>query len=384
MRRSPIVVLAILAAALACGKRGDPRPPLPQGPAAVTDLAAEQEGAEILLTFTLPDRLASGEPLTDLGAIEVWRLVDASTADATPPAPPQGGEGVGDRMPGYVARRAATDLRQFQQRFYDRAKLAGRLEGEALQTATRGSSVVFRDPLAGLVTPGAEPPRIAAAVVGVRSGGERSPLSNIVVIATEIPPDAPGAVTARAEEGKVTLEWTPPARDLLGAEAKIGGYFVYRRVLPEPLPSAPLNTEPLAEPRYVDVKPPFGELGYLVRAILPEKPKVEGPSTPETTVTYRDVWAPPAPARLDALPERGGVRLVWDPSAAEDLAGYVVERAPEGGAFSRLTAAPLTEPLYIDQTAAPAVRYRYVVRAVDKAGNLGSASPEASAQLGSP
>lgn len=338
---------------------------------AIKDLVAEQQGGEILLTFTLPDRLMSGEPLTDLAAVEVWRATDASASIAEPPPPPQGGEGVGDRLPGYTGRRAATELRNFQERFVEQATLVGTLEGDALAAATRGATVVFRDPLAGLVTEGKLPVRVASSVIGVRRAGQRSPLSNIVVVAPEVPPGAPEGLSAKAEEGKIALSWTAPPKDLLGGEAKVGGYFVYRRALPETLYGPPINAEPSALPSLVDDRAPFGDLVYTVRAILPEKPKIEGPAAPEIAVAYRDVFAPAAPARLDALPESGGVRLVWDPSAAGDLAGYLVERAPEGGAFARLTPAPIADTVFVDATAAPGVRYQYAVRGVDAAGNVG-------------
>jgi hypothetical protein len=387
LRRAPLQVpLALLAVVLAtttaCGKRGDPQPPFPKAPAAISDLAAEQEGGEIVLTFTLPARMLSGEPLTDLAAIEVWRATDVSASIAEPPAPPQPGEAGGDRLPGYVGRRAATEMRNFQERFLDQAKLAGTLAGESLASATRGSAIVFRDPLSGLLSEGKLPARVASSVIAVRSGGQRSPLSNIVVVTPEVPPGAPAGLSAKAEEGKVALSWTAPAKDLLGGEAKIGGYFVYRLALPETLFGLPLNSNPVIEPSFTDERAPYADLVYTVRAVLPEKPKIEGPAAPEVAVEHKDVYAPAAPARLDALPESGGVRLVWDPSPATDLAGYIVERAPEGGAFAPLTPAPIAETVFVDPTAAPGVRYRYGVRAVDKAGNRGEAvqSPVVSAQ----
>jgi hypothetical protein len=348
-------------------------PPFPKAPAAVKDLAAEQEGGEIVLTFTLPDRLMNGEPLTDLSAVEVWRATDASSSIAEPPPPPQGGEGVGDRLPGYVGRRAATELRHFQERFLEQARLAGRLEGEQLALATRGAAVVFRDPLAGLVSEGKPPVRVAHSVIALRASGQRSPLSNIVLVTPEVPPGAPAGLSAKTEEGKVTLTWTAPEKDLLGGAAKVGGYFLYRRALPETLYGLPINSNPVIEPSLTDERAPYGDLVYTVRAVLPEKPKIEGPAAPEVAVPYKDVYAPAAPARLDALPESGGVRLIWDPSPATDLAGYLVERAPEGGAVERRTPEAIPDTVFVDTTAAPGVRYQYQVRGVDKAGNVGDA-----------
>src|SRR5207249_90071 len=86
--RAALVALLFPLAA-ACGKKGDPQPPLPRGPAAIRDLAVEQEGSDAVLTFTYPDRLMNGDPLRDVASLEIYRVVDPSPALVTtrPPAP---------------------------------------------------------------------------------------------------------------------------------------------------------------------------------------------------------------------------------------------------------------------------------------------------------
>ena len=71
----------------ACGKKGDPSPPFPRGARAITDLAIEQEGADAVLTFSYPDRLMNGLPLTDLAFVEVYRLVNPSASLTAPRRP---------------------------------------------------------------------------------------------------------------------------------------------------------------------------------------------------------------------------------------------------------------------------------------------------------
>ncbi len=65
-REAGFVLLALVFLTLSCGKKGDPQPPLPKGPNAVSDLSVEQEGDDAVLTFRFPDRLLTGAPLTDL------------------------------------------------------------------------------------------------------------------------------------------------------------------------------------------------------------------------------------------------------------------------------------------------------------------------------
>jgi len=151
-------------------------------------------------------------------------------------------------------------------------------------------------------------------------------------------------------------------------------------ILPEEEYETPLNANPVAGTDYVDTAAPYGKLVYTVRANLPNKPKVEGAPAEEAGIDYRDVFAPRAPARLDALPEAGLVRLVWDPVPAGDLAGYVVFRAEGSAEPVRLTPDLIKDSFSTDTTAQPGHRYRYTVRAVDTAGNVGAPSPEAVAE----
>jgi predicted phage tail protein len=231
-----------------------------------------------------------------------------------------------------------------------------------------------------LLKAGKLPASVAYAVVSVRRGGEKSPLSNFAVLAPAVPPGPPVFLAVTPEEGRICLEWLAPSTDMLGQPVETGGYFVYRRVLPEEEYEAPINAKPVAGTAFVDAGAPYGQLVYTLRAILPNKPKVEGAPADEAALDYRDVFPPPAPARLDALPEAGLVRLVWDPSPAPDLAGYLVFRAEGAGKPERLNPEPIKDSFMTDTSAKPGHRYRYLVRAVDKAGNLSAPSPEATAE----
>jgi hypothetical protein len=342
------------ATVVSCGKKGDPMPPLPRGPAAVSDLSS----------------------------IEIYRAVDPSPAITTARrASAPGAAPPGDEAPGSAARREAANVRLAEEAFYREAKRVDVLAVLAIAERTRGATVVYRDPLYPLLTAGKLPASLAYAVVTVRRGGERSPLSNIAVLAPDVPPGAPTIVSVTPEEGRICLEWVPPETDLLGRHATVGGYRVYRRTLPEEEYGAPLNENPIDATVYVDTTAPYGgKHVYTVRATLPGKPKVEGIPAFEVGVDYRDVFPPPAPGRIDALPEGNSVRLVWEPVVAPDLAGYVVFRAEGDAAPVRLTEKPVTDTFFTDQSVAPRQRYRYTVVAVDTAGNVSATSPEAVAE----
>jgi hypothetical protein len=375
VRRALLASLStFLAFSLACGKKGDPTPPLPRGPRAVSDLSVEQEGAEAVLTFSYPDRLLTGAPLTDLASLDVYRVVGATSALTAP----RGGASTGaatDEAPAAGARRAAIAARQAEDAFYREAKPAASLAASSLGQYSRGASVVYRDPLMPLLEKGAVP-ALAYAVVSVRRNGERSPLSNLATLSPEVPPDAPVIGDVLAEEGRICVEWTAPEKDLLGRPADVGGYFVYRRSLPQEEYDRPLNPSATPASSYVDTAVGYGaSYFYTVRATPLGKPRVEGPPAEEVGVVYRDVYPPAAPARLDALSEATLVRLIWDPSPAPDVAGYLVFRAEGDGASVRLNDKPISDTFFTDTNVPAGKRYRYSVKAIDGAGNVGPPSP---------
>ena len=376
-----LFLVATVSGTAGCGKKGDPQAPLPRGARAVSDLAVEQEGGDAVLTFTYPDRLLTGEPLTDLASIAVYRVVDPPASLTAPKAAgPTGGGPKTDEAPAAGARKAAAAARLAEEAFLRDAVRVFEIPAASLAQHSRGATVVFRDPLAPLLKAGKLPASLAWSVVSLRRGGEKSPLSNFAVLAPAVPPGPPVILAVTPEEGRICLEWLPPAADMLLQPVAIGGYFVYRRVLPEEEYEAPVNATPVSGTSFVDAAPPYGQLVYTLRAILPNKPRVEGAPADEAAVDYRDVFPPPAPAHLDALPEAGLVRLVWDPSPAPDLAGYLVFRGEGTGKPERLNAEPLKESFTTDPSAKPGHRYTYTVRAVDKAGNMSAPSPEATAE----
>ena len=382
------ICLLLASTSLACGKKGDPQPPLPRGPNAVKDLAVEQEGQEAVLTFSFPDRLLTGGPLTDLDSIEVYRVVNPSPDLTTPrrSGGPPSSTGASSSsglipLPGAGERREATNVRLAEESFYAGAERVATLRSPAIAEATRGASVVYRDPLESLFLQEDGPHPVAYAVVSVRRNGERSPLSNIVALTPDIAPQAPELSPPLLDEGRVCLEWTEPRQNVLFQPVEVGGYRVYRRPLSDEAYDRPLNASPIVQPSFVDTTAPYGvPVAYTVRAVLATNPKIEGLPAEEIFVLARDVYPPNAPAHVDVLSERTLVRVLWDPVEAADLAGYVVFRAEGTSPPVRMNDQPLTDPFFTDKSVKPGRRYRYTVRSIDRAGNLSVPSVEALAE----
>src|SRR5690606_8104365 len=132
-----------------------------------------------------------------------------------------------------------------------------------------------------------------------------------------------------------------------------------------------LTTRPVETARFVDARVVFGaERCYLVRALLGAGTQaIESEAAGETCVKLVDTFPPPAPTGLTTVPTDGAISLIWDPSGADDLAGYVVLRGQPGGSLAPITPGVQRETSFRD--AVPSgTRAVYAVQAVDREGNV--------------
>lgn len=84
----PLIALQISAAFAGCASPGEPVERKPPTPLAINDLAAEQTGNTVVLTFTVPKETVDRNPLADPPAVEIYRAIHASGASASQaPAP---------------------------------------------------------------------------------------------------------------------------------------------------------------------------------------------------------------------------------------------------------------------------------------------------------
>jgi hypothetical protein len=73
MKRSFLVALILLTAALACGKKGDPRAPELAIPRTISNLSARSGPAGISLTWSRPTEYVDGSELKDLASFVIFR-----------------------------------------------------------------------------------------------------------------------------------------------------------------------------------------------------------------------------------------------------------------------------------------------------------------------
>src|ERR1700733_12172483 len=229
---APILALVIIAGG--CASPGDPierRPPVPQ---AVTDLAATQQGNEVVLTFTMPRETVDPRVLDTTQAIAIYRDFElptgTPTAQLTVPANPT----LLVTIPGAMAsnfmekgvkpggvREAAEQVTQ-----------GGTQQGGSQQgnTQQRGQQarVRYADELTAEIF-GNHPGTIAVYTVRTRIAKKAaSANSNAASVRIEPAADAIEDLKTEVTPAGVTLTWSAPANTIMGASPPIEGYRIYR------------------------------------------------------------------------------------------------------------------------------------------------------------
>ncbi len=324
----------------ACGKRGDPHPPIPIIPQATSDLVVSQRGPNVVLAWSYPSLTTAGKKLDVVHRVVVYRYAEELPATQPP-------RDVKTLLPG--------DIDPTQPRAI---ALFGKVPG---LTPTQFS----------------RPVRLNYAIV-TEGGTTRSDLGNVATIVPIDVPLPPSKVAAAPKAEGVVLTWTAPAKAATGdAKPFIAGYNVYRVAkgdTPGEL-TPPVNAGPVATTTYTDA-PPYGDFDYRVTAVALTSPRIESDPSPVVTATFKDLMPPPAPASITALVETKSVRLVWDAVDAPDLASYVIYRTEgvghgepkEAGTFAEFIL-PAGTTTVLDKDPSAGIEYKYAVTARDKNGN---------------
>ena len=101
-------------------------------------------------------------------------------------------------------------------------------------------------------------------------------------------------------------------------------------------------------------------------------------------IAVLDVFPPVAPKGLAAVAiaaQNGtpaAIDLSWQPNTEDDLAGYIVYRREDDGAWRRISPTqPLIGPAFHDSGVEPGHTYHYAISAIDQGGHESARSVEA-------
>ncbi|HVO58135.1 MAG TPA: fibronectin type III domain-containing protein [Dongiaceae bacterium] len=342
-------------------------PPAPPVPVAINDLAAQQQGNGVQLSFSLPGRTISGDRLAEPPAAEIFR---ASGAAGTP------------------------ENKSF--------KLVYTIPGALADVYAAQGKIVFLDP----ISPDelrAHPGALYAYRVRTRASRQKdSADSNTVAVkvfpvAAKIP-----SLEARVTQSAIELSWPAATSKSLSGET-VAGYHVYRGELDPSAPalpnpndlsqakwkSPPILLAPAQTNSYRDTLFDFGKTYvYQVRSIvIAEGNPIESDNSAPAIVAPRDIFPPEAPRNVvvAVVPMPDGstsVELSWSINVEPDLAGYRVYRSETAGQRGApLQSQLLLSPAYRDLDAHSGHKYWYTITALDRAGNESNPSAPAPADL---
>ncbi len=352
-----------------CAAPAEPTERKPPTPEAVKDLAVEQLGDDVILTFTLPKESVDHREFKKPLAIEVYRDFPSTPAAATPNSTPSAKPTLLLTIPSSLADHYAT---QGHVRFADSLKAED-------YSQHAGSEAVYR----------------------IRTGvswKKPSSDSNLAALTIFPAPEPIEDVRAEVTQSGVTLRWTAPQRTLIGPASSLAGYRIYRT---EPAPvaagaTAPENPKPkspftriavASSPVYSDTQVEFRKTYiYSIRSIAQYPGEtLESADSRWTIVTVRDTNPPTAPQGIVIVfvPAAGetpaSLDLSWAINPATNVVGYNVYRSEQEGAPGmRLNPELLLTPAFRDMNAVPGRPYFYTVTAVDRSGNESTASAAAS------
>ena len=191
MKKAAVVLLVLVA----CGKRGDPRPPVPMIPQATSDLVVTQRANTVVLSWSFPALTAAGAGLRGPRRIVVYRhqqeLPPSVVTEPEMPPEPEVPHAV--QAFSTVPELTLTQFARLSQRIQS-------IEDADLGDHSAGARLQFTDTPPFRQPPG-RPIRLTYAVVTESPSG-RSELSNLVTIVPLPVAQAPSSLTATARSGR--------------------------------------------------------------------------------------------------------------------------------------------------------------------------------------
>ena len=362
-----------------CAAPGEPIERKPQVPTAIADLAAQQQGNDVILTLTMPKETVEHRPLKQTPAIEIYRKFEPAPGSAAP---------TGKAAPELILTIPPAMVDHYSQK--NHVRVASALDADDLGQHIGWTASYTVRTRASLKKESADSNH-----ADVRIYPAANPIED---------------VKAEVTHAGIILRWTPPKETPAGTTPTIAAYHVYRaeavpgvRTQPEPAANASVSVSEVPklkvpftrigetpEATFQDMQVEFGTTYvYSVRS-LSQDPGVtlESADSNLIVVTPRDTFPPAAPQGLVVVvvPAQGEnpayLDISWAISPETDIAGYNVYRTEQDGApGTRLNSELLLAPAFRDMNAEPGHHYMYTATAVDRAGNESHASEPASAGI---
>jgi hypothetical protein len=300
-----------------CGYIGDPLPPALRRPVPVPDLAAFQQGSNLIIQFTIPKVTTEDLPIKGSEDIELRVGPHADDLAAW--------QRTSDRVP-VSTKDTPASVKVPASKWYNKTvDIAVNVHGST------GHSVGWTPFVSVPVVPALPKPE--------------------ALVAT----DAPDAVH---------LEWHAGAPE----------FRIFRKLEDE---ANWIQIGTSTKTSYTDSTIEYGKAYqyYVVSVQKLDTTYAQSEVSDIKGIKPKDTFAPAVPAGLSAVPGSRSIELVWERNTEKDLASYRVYRD------GKQVAEGLTAPAYSDRDVKPGTKYTYQVSALDNAGNESAKSNPAEAVI---
>ncbi|MGE0128355.1 MAG: fibronectin type III domain-containing protein [Blastocatellales bacterium] len=326
----------------ACGKIGDPLPPIPRSRLTVDELSVEQQGTQVILSFPF-----TRTTRTRLQRVDIYRLIESSSAPMGLPV----------------------------ESFSQQAHIIHSITAE--QIPLNNSRITYNDELN--LRAGQRNSRYRYAVRMTNTAGQAADFSNYAMITPLFNLSLPPAgLRVKQSETQIEIAWDQPASNVNETTpANVAGYNVYRH---DGESVYRINTEPLRDPRFVDRNFRFGaNYQYVVRSlslapgVASLNSAIESNDSAPLAHTPKDTFPPAPPKPITIASINSLVSLFWPLNAEPDVAGYNIYRAEDENTppekWIKLNPELYKTASFRDERVQVGKRYFYQITAVDVYGN---------------
>ena len=367
----PALLLMMVAAAVllaGCGYAGEPKPPALRRPEKVSDLAAVERGADIVVTFTLPLETTEGLAIAEPPDVELrvgvvpspWSQAawEASSDRVPVPATPLPTR---DKPP-----RKPPPLSPFRKKA--KASSPAKTTGRPPKRTSGQISAPDRAALFHTIHIDAAKYAGKNVAIEVRLHGPGGRDAGWSLVSLEVHPVLPVPRNLQAADAPnaIHLQWSADAP----------AFRIFRRLVVAGAVPGAADTDWVQigeskQPSFDDKSFEYGKTWQYYVTSVRQTGDASQASDPSETLSWtpKDRFPPATPAGLAVIAGTKTMEVVWDRVADADLAGYRVYRN------GQKVADGLATPSYSDKDVVTGGKYSYRISAVDQAGNESEQCP---------
>ncbi len=198
------------------------------------------------------------------------------------------------------------------------------------------------------------------------AGNEAASIKNMIDIKDVYPPNPPKNASAKADSGKIILQWTH------NKEKDLQGYQIFRTVENDKSNFfVLLNSEPFRDSFYIDRLPPNARNKFLYKITAVDSAFNRSDFSNVASAKMPDLQPPSKPFIKRIFQENETLIIEWIPNAESDLLSYDIYRTNmQDSSIVHLNPSLVQNTIFTDNQIQTNSLYRYFLTATDTAGNI--------------